>query len=166
MIDGFKFCPPGLAERLQQIKFVEHEEVPWTPLEKTIEECRFALVTTAGISMKGDKPFDMERERREPTWGDPSFRVITRDAGQEDLEVNHLHINTDDVEKDVNCAFPLARFRELEAQGRIGSFADNHYSIMGYVPIPHTEVLIKETAPAIARMMKNEGADAVFMVPV
>ena len=26
--------------------------------------------------MKGDSPFDMESERRHPTWGDPTFRRI------------------------------------------------------------------------------------------
>jgi D-proline reductase (dithiol) PrdB len=166
MIDGFKFLPPGLPERLQQMKFMEHDDVPWSPLNKKIEECKFAILSTAGISVKGDRPFDMERERREPTWGDPSFRVIPKDAGQEDLEVNHLHVNTRDIEKDVNCAFPLARFRELEAEGKIGSFARNNYSIMGYIPTPHAKTLVKETAPAIASQMKDEGVDAVFMAPV
>ncbi len=166
MIDGFKFCPPGLPDRLQQMKFVEHEDIPWAPVNKKIEDCKFAILSTAGISMKGDVPFDMEREYKEPTWGDPTFRVIPKDAKQADLEVNHLHINTRDIEKDFNCAFPLDRFKELEEQGRIGSFAENNYSIMGYLPTPHTGELIKGTAPAIADKMKADGVDAAFMAPV
>lgn len=166
MTDSFRFCPPGLAERMQKMKWLENDNTPWTPFQKKIEECKFALLTTAGISMKSDSPFDMDRERREPTWGDPSFRVIPKDARQEDLEVNHLHINTKDIKQDVNCALPLTRFRELEAEGRIGALAEKNYSIMGYIPIPQTATLIKETAPAIADMMKDEGVDAVFMAPV
>jgi hypothetical protein len=54
----------------------------------------------------------------------------------------------------------------LEAEGKIGSFAEKNYSIMGYITGPLTKVLMKETAPAIAGMMKEEGVDAVFMAPV
>jgi hypothetical protein len=28
-------------------------------------------MTSAGISMKTDPPFDVAREKREPAWGDP-----------------------------------------------------------------------------------------------
>jgi hypothetical protein len=49
-------------------------KIPWTPLDKSISETTFTLMTTAGLSMKSDAPFDMEREKAEPAWGDPSYR--------------------------------------------------------------------------------------------
>jgi D-proline reductase (dithiol) PrdB len=115
--------------------------------------------------MKEDRPFDMDRERREPTWGDPSFRVIPKTARQEDLEVNHLHINTRDIKTDINIALPVDRFNELKKDGKIGSFAENNYSIMGFTPSPHTKQLIKETGLAIVEMMKADGVDIAFMAP-
>jgi D-proline reductase (dithiol) PrdB len=50
--------------------------IPFTPLAKPLSECTIALLSTAGIARKGDQPFNQERERRDPWWGDPTFRVI------------------------------------------------------------------------------------------
>ena len=50
--------------------------IPFTPMTKPLAECSIALVSTAGIARNDDVPFDQERERRDPWWGDPSFRVI------------------------------------------------------------------------------------------
>ena len=40
--------------------------------------------------MKSDPPFDMEREKREPLWGDPTSRKIPGSASQEEIDVNLL----------------------------------------------------------------------------
>ena len=44
----------------------------------------------------------------------------------------HLHVNTADMEADINIALPIHRFLELEAAGEIGSLAPTSYSLMGY----------------------------------
>jgi hypothetical protein len=97
IVDGFHFMPPSLRAWLSKDIPVEefHGHIPWTPLKKPLKETAFSLMTSAGISMKSDPPFDVKREVREPTWGDPTSRSIPRDASQEDFDVNHLHINTD-----------------------------------------------------------------------
>lgn len=46
------------------------------------------------------------RERREPTWGDPTHREIPRTAGQDDVEYSHLHIDTSFLAQDRNVAWP------------------------------------------------------------
>jgi hypothetical protein len=38
-------------------------------MDKRGMEATFCLMTSAGVSIKTDPPFDMEREKREPTWG-------------------------------------------------------------------------------------------------
>jgi len=77
-VDGFRFLPPGLAAWVR--KFIPDEEfkgfIPWTPLAKPLNQTTLALVTSAGVSLKTDPPFDMEREKREPLWGDRSYREI------------------------------------------------------------------------------------------
>ena len=61
-----------------------------------------AAVTSAGISLASDPPFDMEREKKEPTWGDPTYRKIPQTTSQADIRVNHLHINTSYILEDIN----------------------------------------------------------------
>ena len=78
VVDGFHFMPPSLrawlSKGIPERAFKGH--IPWTPLEKPIKETTFSLMTSAGISMKSDRPFYVEREKREPTWGDPTYRDI------------------------------------------------------------------------------------------
>jgi hypothetical protein len=50
-------------------------------MAKPLRGATVALVTSAGIGPAAEPPFDMGREKREPTWSDPSFRAIPRSAG-------------------------------------------------------------------------------------
>src|SRR5919205_711509 len=36
---------------------LEHDTAPWTPLARPLREARLALVTTAGLHVRGDAPF-------------------------------------------------------------------------------------------------------------
>lgn len=142
-----------------------HAEIPFTPVSKPLREARVALLSTAGISMRGDPPFDMEGERRRPTWGDPSWRRLRADATSATVTVNHLHIDTGYIERDLNVALPLDRLRELVAEGRVGSLAPSHYSIMGFQGAD-TRTLENESAPAIAQAMRSEEVDLALLAPV
>lgn len=143
----------------------KHPPIPWAPVIKPLAESRVALLTTAGVSMKGDAPFDMEGERKRPTWGDPTFRKLRADATSASVEVNHLHIDTSYIREDLNVALPLDRLRELVAEGRVGSMADTHYSTMGYQG-GDTSVLENESAPQIAASMRAEHVDLALLAPV
>ncbi len=142
-----------------------HAPIPWTPISKPVRTSRVALLTTAGVSMRGDTPFDMEGERQRPTWGDPSWRRLDADATAQRVEINHLHIDTALIREDLNVALPLDRLRELEASGEVGSVAPSHYSIMGFQG-NDTSTLENETAPAIAAAMISEEVDLALLAPV
>jgi D-proline reductase (dithiol) PrdB len=142
-----------------------YDGIPWTPLARPVRESKLSLVTTAGISMKGDAPFDMEGERRKPTWGDPSWRRLRADAQAGDVEVNHLHIDTSYIERDLNVALPLDRVRELVSDGEVGALAESHYSIMGFQG-NDTSVLETRSAPEIAEAMRSEEVDLALLAPV
>jgi len=165
IVDGFKFMPPSLHRWIR--KSIPDKEysgyIPWTPLPKPCRKLTFALVTTAGISMKTDRPFDMEREKRDPWWGDPSYRKIPKNANETDINVNHLHVNTYYIEKDINVILPIHRFAEFESEKIIGKLAHTHYSIYGYLMDPKT--LIDETLPKMAHYMKAEDVNAVVLTP-
>ena len=138
--------------------------IPFTPLAKPLRECTVALVSTAGIARRDDRPFDQEGERRDPWWGDPSFRRIPLGTTERDIRVWHLHIDPRFGEEDLDVLLPMRRLTELAIAGTIGRAAPTHYSFMGYILDP-TE-LIEKTAPAIAACMHEEHVDAVVLVPV
>jgi D-proline reductase (dithiol) PrdB len=142
-----------------------HDPIPWTPVAKPLGESKVALLSTAGLSMKGDAPFDMEMERRNPMRGDPSWRRLSAAAGSASVEANHLHIDTGYIEQDLNVALPLDRLRELVEAGEVGSMAEHHYSIMGYQG-NDTTALVNESAPAIAEAMKSDEVDLALLAPV
>ena len=164
-VDGFRFMPPALSAWIG--KDIPDQpfsgEIPWTPLNKPIKEATFALITTAGISMKSDPPFDMERERTEPAWGDPSYREIPRTANEKDIEVSHLHININHIKQDINVILPLDRFKEFEQEGIIGNLAPTCYSYYGFQLNP--TALLDETMPKVAERLREENVEAVFLTP-
>jgi D-proline reductase (dithiol) PrdB len=164
-VDGFRFLPPGLKAWVNTFipdrDFKEY--IPWTPMAKPMSQRTIALVTSAGISLKTDPPFDMEREKREAVWGDRSYRAIPRGTTEKDIEVNHLHINTSWIKQDINVILPLARMAEFEQEKIIGRLAPTAYSFYGF-QWQNTDFL-KEAIEPISKRMKLEGVEAVLMTP-
>jgi D-proline reductase (dithiol) PrdB len=142
----------------------EPGEIPFTPLRKPLRECTVALLSTAGIARNDDRPFDQEGERRDPWWGDPTFRRIPLGTTEKDIRVYHLHIDPRFGETDLDVLLPMRRLAELASEGVVGRPAQTHYSIMGY--ILETTELEQGTAPAIAAAMHEEHVDVVVLVPV
>jgi len=142
-----------------------HAEIPWAEVRKPLAESKLALLSTAGLSMRGDAPFDMEMERQKPTQGDPSWRRLRSDATSATIEANHLHIDMGYIERDLNVALPLDRVRELVAEGVVGALADSHYSTMGYQG-SDTSTLENQSAPEIAEAMRCEEVDLALLAPV
>jgi D-proline reductase (dithiol) PrdB len=163
-VDSFKWLPASIAAYYRNLPVQREAPVPWTPLARPLNRCRFALVTTAGIYVRGrEPPFDTEREEREPAWGDPSHRTIPRDTPQAGIGACHLHINNRDLLADVNIVLPLDRFRELEEAGEIGSLAPTHYSFMGFQL--NTTEWRERYAPEVAERLRQEEVDAVLLTP-
>jgi len=164
-VDSFKFMSRTLANSLKVWPYVDTsgEEIPWAPLEKKVSECRVAMISSGGFYCRDDKPFDLEREKREPLWGDPSFREIPRGILQEDILAAHLHYNNDHALEDFNCMFPLDALEDLLAEGAIGDIAAYHLSLMGYQPRLGT--FVKETAPRMVERLREMDVDLVFLSP-
>jgi D-proline reductase (dithiol) PrdB len=163
-VDSYRFLD-RLTGRMVKA-WIEREsprEIPWTPLAQPLADCTVALISTGGIALKTDRPFDQESERQNPWWGDPSYRVIPRTATEQDVEIYHLHVNPSFPKQDLNCLFPLGRLLELEEAGEIGRSAAQHYSFMGYILQPKT--LLEKTTPDIIRQLQNDGVDVVVLVP-
>lgn len=137
------------------------DPVPWTPLKKPLSQCRVALVSSAGLVLPDQAPFDESVKG-----GDPSFREIPADADVRKLLDTHRSESFDHtgVHQDPNLAFPLARVREMAAAGRIGAVNGRHLSCMGSITAPGR--MIANTAPPAARLLVEDGVDAAVLVPV
>ncbi len=164
IVDGFRFLPPKLSAWIQSfIPEAFEGEIPFQPLDRPLDELRFALVTTAGISLKTDPPFDMETEKKNPTYGDPTYREIPKGTTGSDIEVNHLHINRAPIYEDIDVILPLTRMAEFEEEAVIGSLAPTSYSFYGF-QWDSLDFIDQAIAPMTAKM-KTEGVDAVLLTP-
>jgi len=146
------------------MRFYRYKRYDWTPnaqLKKPLNECRFGLVTTAGLHLPGQPPFDDELKA-----GDTSYRDIPNDIDVQTLKIAHKSTAFDQsgAYEDRNLVFPLDRFRELEKAGLVGELNHRHFSFMGSITAPRR--LIKETAPEVAQAFKADDVDAVFLTPV
>ncbi len=159
-----------LAERLFIKGYPFHRFAPrpkdpvsnaMTPLPKPLSECTVALITTAGLSLPDQPPFDMTIRM-----GDTSFREISGDTSPQLLEMNQRSWSFDHtgVLRDRNLAFPLDRLREMCELGEIRAIAPRNYSFMGSIAGPRK--LISESAPEVAKRLKADGIDVVLLTPV
>jgi D-proline reductase (dithiol) PrdB len=139
-------------------------EIPWAPLSKPLRESTVALVSSAGLALVTDQPFNQAGERRNPWWGDPSFRILPRRATERDVRLYHLHVDPGLAERDLNTFFPLQRLLELEGSEEIGRSASHHYSFMGYNLEP--QALLEVSVPTMIQHMMDDGVDAALLIPV
>ena len=164
IVDSYRFLD-GITKRLIRswINLESPRDIPWTPLAKPLSDYTVALISTGGIALKTDRPFDQEGERKNPWWGDPSFRIIPKTAKSEDIRVYHMHIDPRLGERDLNCLLPIERLEELAEMRKIGRAAQSHYSFMGYLLDPRE--FLEKSIPAIIGHLRAEAVDVVVLVP-
>ena len=144
----------------QQADVVQNLDSPWTPCVKAIHLARVALVTTAGIHLRTQPPFDMFNPH-----GDPSFREIPASTTSENLVITHNYYDHRDADVDVNVVFPLERLLELAQKNEIGAVNHRHFSFMGHTTGDQLEILMQQAVPAVAEALKTDGVDLVVLTP-
>lgn len=132
-----------------------------TPLRKPLSKCTVALITTSGLSLPDEPPFDVTIRL-----GDSSFREFPADISPQLLELHQRSWAFDQTGllRDRNLALPLDRLREMRERGEVGAIAPHHYSFMGSIVSPSK--LIKESAPEVARRLVDDSVDVAFLTPV
>lgn len=139
---------------LQSEIFVPITPTPvWAPVKKKLKDMTVAIVTAAGVHLKSDKPFNLA--------GDTSYRAVPSTATDDELMVSHGGYDNTDVNRDINCMFPIDRLRELVEEGFIKDIAPNMYTCMGGGG--DVKVFTEETGPEIAQKLLDEHVDAVVM---
>jgi D-proline reductase (dithiol) PrdB len=148
--------PEGNRKNLVALAVQVNETTPFVVPGKPLAACRLAMVTTAGLHRRGDRPFGP---------GDQSYRVIPGDTPTADIVQSHTSLGFDRVPmiRDVNISFPIDRLRELVARGALGGLAPSHYSFMG----AQRELarLDGETGPEVGRRLRQEGVDLALITP-
>jgi len=134
--------------------------IPFVRLGKPLHACTAALITTGGVHLRSQPPFDMQ----DPD-GDASLRQIPGDVALADLTITHDYYNHSSADQDLNVIFPLQRFRELVERGVLGRVAPHHFGLMGHMEGEHLRRLQEETAPEIAAKLRADGVDFAFLTP-
>ncbi|MBI4552645.1 MAG: hypothetical protein HY710_10305 [Candidatus Latescibacteria bacterium] len=137
-----------------------YRETPWTPVSKPLPACRVALVTTTGVHLPSQPPFDETIKG-----GDWSYREIPDSVDVQTLRISHKSYAFDQTgaQRDINLVLPLDRLREMRAEGRVGTLNGRHFSFMGSISAPGR--LIAQTAPAVAQLLRDDGVDVVLLTP-
>ncbi len=152
---------PGLRLFLTFYRWRRIDPVPLARMRRSLAESRLAVVTTAGLHLPSQPPFDGDLRG-----GDTSYRVIPAETDVGTLRESHRSESFDHagVRSDANLAFPIDRLRELVAARRVGTLAPRNLSFMGSITAPAR--LMKVSAPQAARLLVQDGVDAALLVPI
>ncbi len=148
--------PPAIRNTMLTFPAQVNDTTPFVPLRAPLSRCRVAIVTTAGLHRRGDRPFGP---------GDQTYRIIPSDTPAPELLQSQTSIGFDraPILRDINISFPIDRLRELTARGEIGGLAPNCYSFLGAQR--DFRRIEAETAPEAARRLRDEGVDVALITP-
>jgi D-proline reductase (dithiol) PrdB len=165
-IDSFRFLPRSFRPYYEgRGPFPGEDEPVWAPFEKRLQESRIALLTSAGLYLKKTQPsFDIDRERANPEWGDPSWRSIPANAPPGELAMAHLHINDEDMLADPEIALPSHLLAQLAAERVIGSATPEHISVMGYQE-RSLDGWRDRTVPELVARLRDQAANGLILAP-
>lgn len=134
--------------------------IPFTRLHKPLSAARGVLITTGGVHLKTQSPFDMENSD-----GDASYREIPDNVAPDEITITHKYYDHRDADADLNVIFPLAHFHGLVRRGVIGSLASRHFGFMGHIEGEQLAILMKHSAPEVAAKLRAESVDFAFLTP-
>jgi len=133
---------------------------PFTPLSKPLAQSRLALITTGGVHLKTDPPFNMENPE-----GDASLRVFPRNTPFSELTITHKYYDHEDADQDLGCVLPILPLEQALTKGRLLAAGPTVYSCMGHILGAELERLLKETLPELVARLKAEEVDLCFITP-
>ena len=136
------------------------EDIPFARLRKPLNKSKIALITTGGIHLGSEQPYDMDNPD-----GDASYREIPENTDMSNIAITHNYYDFKDASQDLNIIFPIAHFRDLINKNVLGSLAHTHYGFMGHIDGPQLPLLIQKTAPEVATKLLVEGVDIAFLTP-
>lgn len=161
IVDSYRFLPRSFRAGYE---LPPTDEPPvWTAFAPRLRDATITLLSSAGLyDAAKDEPFDLDRERAEPTWGDPTLRLLDRDGGP--FSMAHLHVNNTDVLADNEIALPSRGLDALVESGSVGAASAQHVSVMGYQG--DLAAWRTVTVPQIVSACRAMHTDGVVLAPV
>ena len=135
-------------------KWISHQNVPFTKLEKPLTECRVALLTTADLKKH---PGESVQERN------LSKKVYAQhaDDAPEHFYTQDLQWDQESTHTNDNDSFmPLNRLAEYGAEGKIGSASPRFYGVVTDYSQGRTS---KKFAPQVLEFCKEDRVDALIL---
>jgi D-proline reductase (dithiol) PrdB len=123
---------------------------------KPLAQSKVALVTTAGLHLRTDRPFIKY---------DQTFRVIPSSTKEGDILQSQSSIGFDRSlrMRDLNVVFPLDRVHEFVQRGEIGELATDFYSLVGAQD--DSEATAEAIGKPLGAALRTEGVDVVLITP-
>lgn len=142
-------------------RWSHYRDVPFASLKKPLSKARVTFALTAA-------PYQPDRGDQGPGAAYNSaakfYKVYAADTARDhDLRISHIGYDRKHTSAvDQGCWNPLAQFRNALKDGRIGELGPRFYG----VPTNRSQATTIDTdAPEIVRRCKEDGIDAVVLVP-
>jgi D-proline reductase (dithiol) PrdB len=131
-------------------RWAHHEDVPFSPLAKALDESRVALVTTATLTEESGHLKEVYAAPTEP----PPAALFTEHRSW-DKKATHT--------RDVETFFPIRRVVEFAARGRIGDLSPRFYGVPTDFSQRRT---MDQYAPALLDFCRADQVDVALLVPL
>ena len=142
-------------------RWAHFDEVPFTPLTRPLAQSRLALITTAAPYQPGAG----NQGPGAPYNAAAKFYKVYSDSSDATPDLRISHVGYDRVHttaEDPNTWLPLAQLREAVKSGRLGALTARFHG----APTNRSQRVTMETdAPELLRRCREDGADAVLLVP-
>ncbi|MCP4422296.1 MAG: hypothetical protein GY805_37280 [Chloroflexi bacterium] len=149
-----------------------YDDAPFAPLPKLLSNLKLGLLTSSGHFVDGDDPQPFGEENMSQLEATarigeflretPVLSVIPVDTPPEQLRVRHGGYDIRGAAADPNVIVPLTHLQKLAQSGVIGQLAANAYSFVGACA---QTPLRKKRAPQWAAMLKQQGIEAMLLLP-
>lgn len=142
-------------------RWAHFADVPFTPLTTPLDRARVALITTAAPFQPGVG----DQGPGAPYNAAAKFYTVYSISTESEPDLRISHIGYDRLHthaKDINSYFPLARLKAATAAGRIGALTPR---VQGAPTNRSQRVTVETDAPELLRRVREDGADAVVLVP-
>lgn len=142
-------------------RWAHFTDAPFAPLRIPLARARVALITTAA-------PFQPDAGDQGPRAAYNAaakfYQVYSAPVDSEpDLRISHVgYDRANTVPEDLDAYVPLARLHDAVAAGRIGGLTPRFH---GAPTNRSHRVTVETDAPELLRRCREDGADAVVLVP-
>ncbi len=141
----------------QPYRWVAHDSVSFTPLQKSLADSRIGVVTTSFFE-RGAEPAGVPPMPPKPPYA-AAVDAVSGPMYTADLFWASDETHTDDL----GSYLPLDHLRALEAAGEIGSLGPRFYGVPTAYSSRRTQV---RDAPQILEWMREDDVDLALLIPL